>query len=157
MDIPASIQQVVDKANALKAEMKTIGVESFKEMLTGIFSRHPTLMSLRWSQYTPHFNDGDPCTFNVNDIEAEFIAGTLLAKKFDKSKDWPTEDESAQEGEFYVSWNFSKQHADLSKEIGEIGNVFSTVEDLMLTVFGDGVQVTVTRDGEIEIEDYDHD
>ena len=25
--------------------------------------------SVRWSQYTPYFNDGDACVFGVNDFE----------------------------------------------------------------------------------------
>ena len=31
----------------------------------------PEIAALRWRQYTPYFNDGEPCTFSVNDLYAK--------------------------------------------------------------------------------------
>ena len=28
----------------------------------------PALKAIRWNQYTPYFNDGDPCTFSVGEV-----------------------------------------------------------------------------------------
>lgn len=156
MNIPAPIQKVIEKAEALKAEVKSVGIESFKEMLRDFFEKHPNVVSIRWAQYTPHFNDGDPCVFSVNEPEVEVLAGTLLAKK-DPQRGWPEEDQFAQEGEYNDGWTFRTELPQLNDSVQEIYRVFQDIEDVMLAVFGDGVQVTVSREGEIEIDDYDHD
>ena len=32
-----------------------------KTAFRAVFERHPNVRSLTWTQYTPYFNDGDPC------------------------------------------------------------------------------------------------
>jgi hypothetical protein len=38
----------------------------FTEMVAELFAENPTLMSFSWTQYTPYFNDGEPCEFGCN-------------------------------------------------------------------------------------------
>ena len=48
----------------LEEEAKAVVFEEFKK----IFVKYPHLTAIKWSQYTPYFNDGDECTFGVNDF-----------------------------------------------------------------------------------------
>jgi hypothetical protein len=52
-------------ANARK-EMETTAKNAFTEMSAELFEQNPTLQSFSWTQYTPYFNDGDPCVFRCN-------------------------------------------------------------------------------------------
>jgi hypothetical protein len=38
----------------------------FNQAVKLIFKTHPELESFSWSQYTPHWNDGDECTFSTH-------------------------------------------------------------------------------------------
>ena len=50
-------------------EMKRHLIESFRqslnEMASNIFIAIPSLKTIHWHQFTPYFNDGDECIFNV--------------------------------------------------------------------------------------------
>ena len=155
MDIPKPLQKVIDKAAELNAEVKAVGLESFKELLKGFFAAHPIVVRLRWTQSTSHFNDGDPRTFSGNEPEVEVLDKILLAKR--KPNGYPDEDQYSVKGEFVDAWSIKGEHKDLAASLDEIHVLFQRIEDVMNAVFGDGVEVTVTRDGEIDIDDYDHD
>ena len=34
-------------------------------------TKHPEVLSLRWEQFTPHFNDGEECVFRVHEIQVK--------------------------------------------------------------------------------------
>jgi hypothetical protein len=156
VNIPAPIQNVIEKTKALEAEIKTVGKDSMKELFVEFFKQFPDVKALRWTQYTPHFNDGEPCVFNVNvdDIEVQLNEGVLIAKA--GSKHWVEKDEVADGEEFVGTWGLYSQ-PEIADSVGKIGGVFGTIESAMDAVFGDGVQVTVSSNGEIDVEDYDHD
>ena len=86
MKIPAPIQNVIEKTKALEEEIKTVGKDSMKELFVEFFKQFPDVKALRWTQYTPQFNDGEPCVFNVNDIEVQLNEGVLIAKA--RTKSW---------------------------------------------------------------------
>lgn len=155
--LPEPIQKVLDKTRELQEEIKSVGQSSIKEVFVSLFEQFPQIQSIRWTQYTPHFNDGEPCTFNVNDPEVSFEAGTLLAKKHERRGEYPDADETADEDEYYDTWGFSVQQKDVSEAVGGLYTVMQEIEQVMQAIFGDGSQITVTRNGEIEVEDYDHD
>jgi hypothetical protein len=46
------------------------GEDALKEAFKELFDKHPRLESVTWVQYTPYFNDGDPCYFSVHDFDA---------------------------------------------------------------------------------------
>lgn len=52
------------------------GEEKFIEMLDAVFAADPEVTALGWTQYTPGFNDGDPCTFDVH-CESLVILGEI--------------------------------------------------------------------------------
>lgn len=154
------------------------GQEIMKEAIEAFFKANPKVTGVAWSQYTPHFNDGDPCVFGVN--EPGFSVSEV-----DKS-DFPAHGDDG-EGGFYGSYGFSLydlkdpyyvgkdwavKHNEAVKEamakarvgadtFADAAKSFrATVgvagDDLFLAAFGDHVKVLVTPD-DITVEEYDHD
>lgn len=154
MKIPQSIQNVIDKEKELKHEIRKVGKDAIKDVLNGLFATYPYLLGVRWTQYTPHFNDGDPCVFSVNEPEVCIKEGMLIAKGHPE-RQWGKEDEFSS-GDYHNQYDI-RDLKDLLGSLHELKQLFSDIEGAMLSVFGDGNRVTVTRDGSVEIEEYDHD
>ena len=51
---------------AAKAEVDKIRPNEVLELLTAAFDANPRVKGYVWYQYTPYFNDGEPCTFGVH-------------------------------------------------------------------------------------------
>ena len=73
MDFMKKIQHKNDEMNkklaALKAEMQRESKELMKEAFKEFFSKYGEVVEcIFWTQYTPYFNDGEACTFSVNEV-----------------------------------------------------------------------------------------
>jgi hypothetical protein len=108
------------------------------------FDKHGAeVASLRWSQYTPYFNDGEACVFGVNDIRI-VLADT---PESDDDDDW-------EEGES-IPWRESERllrHVDALA----IGSFLDENPEIAEASYGDHVEVVVTKNG-VEVEEYCHD
>lgn len=114
----------------LDAKIKAEGMVAVKAFLKEFFEKRPEVYGIKWAQYTPYFNDGDPCVFRIGSV------GVYLTKEeFDEP------DNSIYNFEVYG-------------EEPEIS--LNQAEDILQSVFGDHTQVSVTRD-EITTEEYEHD
>lgn len=212
------LKQVTGELEAAKARMrefaKSEGRSAVHAAFQELFAKYPRIGAVRWTQYTPHFNDGEPCVFSVHDPEflrAELIAeglevelkvrGASEGRVAEFVQSFPgvigfqsegtdgdeftcvvtmssdmrpqlmqalaiggfavlslqqieSDDDDDDEDDF--DWNIDDEKygigsSDAFDEMwGEIG------DDILEEIFGDGVQVTVTRD-EIEVVDYKHD
>jgi hypothetical protein len=117
----------------LRAQMKIEAEAMLKEEAIKIFEKYPQLESIAWQQYTPYFNDGDPCRFHANTDEM-MVNGEWIW-------DWPETKENEWVG---------PAHAMASELIGALS--YEELEDL----FGDHAEVYMTRDG-FEVSGCDHD
>ncbi len=150
--------------------------ESMKADFEAFFAATPLVHAITWTQYTPHFNDGDPCTFSVNepdfqnheDFELEPAGGYGDGGSFPSK---PSEyvyagaaDPADRHHDHYV-----KEIADYEESIQQDGYVQtveniremskfigSIPEEVMNAAFGDGVKVVATRDG-FEVDEHSHD
>jgi hypothetical protein len=59
------------KVQELKDQLKVTGEKFMVENFKTIFEKYPKLQSVRWTAYTPWFNDGEPCTYSSNHEWAE--------------------------------------------------------------------------------------
>lgn len=121
-----------DTIKSLEKEMKKMGGEAFYNELKPLFEKYPEVKFVNWTQYTPHFNDGDECTFSVN------IYDVLYAYDQD----------SEDLDDVKISDKAEAEFEELLEGIDE--QVFKIV-------FGDHVKVTIQRDGKVEVDDYEHD
>lgn len=147
-----SVESVVETINALVADWEvqksafmTKLRDQFKPLFLEFFAANPNITSVVWSQYTPYFNDGEPCVFGVH------------GPRFDLGEDSDLTD----------LWEFSYRLEDgklpdwCTKEVvetlGKFAESLSQIPDeLYLNMFGDHVEVTATRDG-FQVDEYSHD
>lgn len=130
----------------------------------------PIVHSLRWNQYTPYFNDGEPCVFGV---------GEMYVKLVDDDTDPEETDE--QDG-YLTAWNDAfKQRIGVFKWTNYQAKEYEVVGDAanpelldawlclikefnsgcynhaLLNAYGDHARVTVDpSEDKIYIEFYDH-
>ncbi len=63
-----SISKKTEEFNAMQREYHKKVRDGFKDVIKEFFEAYPNVNTIFWNQYAPGFNDGDPCTFNVNEI-----------------------------------------------------------------------------------------
>ena len=138
----------LEAKKALDAQLTEVAkVELFTPFFTALFKAHPTIKAVIWSQYTPHFNDGDPCTFRVNEVFATEDAEGA-ADSFNPYDDAIWHEES--------SWD-TNAGTPTSTVSGEVNKFLGPLEDVLHRVFGDGVVVKIMADASVHIEDHCHD
>jgi hypothetical protein len=69
------IENILEKTNEMNKQIEKMRTQykedlqkSFSEIFTEFFNNTPEIKEIFWTQYTPYFNDGEECTFRVNDI-----------------------------------------------------------------------------------------
>jgi len=125
----------------LKQEMSEKFKLELKTAFKAVFAEYPNVTKLTWTQYTPYFNDGDPCVFSVNDLNV-----------YDETCVEGKDENDYQEG-VYVGWGEGAERYPL---LHNVGNCLSQADDLLLEMFGDHCKVTVTPTG-IDVDEYSHD
>lgn len=123
----------------------------------------PTIKAFGWNQYTPYFNDGDPCVFRLDepwfltdadpdpgDVEDhyEFSMDSAHPSLGKREYDWRNKVEQPYEGPDEARYDRVKA---LAKAI-ESG----AFESVLLEAFGDHAEVCVRASG-ITVDTYEHD
>lgn len=142
-------------------------IEDLQPILQAVLD-DPAIIEFGWRQYTPYFNDGEPCTFSVYtpwvrtdqdedaneyDLDLDSSHPSLGEEPYVKVDDperasgwrWEQGPYQGPDEARYLRCR-ALQHA---VEGGEFENV-------LLDAFGDHAAVTVRRDG-IQVEFYEHD
>lgn len=146
-------------------EGKSALVDSFKD----VFNKAPELESIVWTQYTPHFNDGEPCEFSVHEFAATFNV-EVKDQEYKGQKvpgDWNSgsiyEEVTREPGYEFEEFGYGSGEKDedptlrvARMAIKSLNGVKNTCEEIFQAAFGDGVKVTATRNG-FDVDDYDHD
>lgn len=165
-----NIDDLIAEYNKFHEEFKLKAQERFKELFKSYWDLNPKVHAVVWHQYTPYFNDGEPCVFSVGDL------WPLTKENFDKwekegSSSWDAEELSFErdydarkpDGSKY-GWSevpykvpddtWTQEEVIAAMSVKKL-NV-EAMENIFLTMFGDHVMVIATRDG-FEVEDFDHD
>lgn len=129
-------QEILDLQAELQRKLKNDGEKLLKKHFQSYFKRFPDVEAVRWRQYTPYFNDGDPCTFSVHD--------------FSYLKPGETAGYDGDQDGFRSGWDPKELPEYMRSDLPEIP------DEVLLAVFGDHVQVTATPGG-FEVEEYSHD
>lgn len=145
---------LIAEQQALRVKFQTEAQEMFKESLINFFGMNPGVNALRWTQYTPYFNDGDACVFSVGDVYFTNAKGEQL----DDVSSWGEyegDDENVWT-ESYISYLAGKEGVDIAscRFLSEMISS-SEMEDIMYNMFGDHVCVTASREG-IDVTDHHH-
>lgn len=128
-----------EKLNKLKNEIK----ENLQLKLKELQTQHPFIESISWQQYTPYFNDGDPCVFRtyikydniwINNIN---IYGELLNSEpsLSNSEMYIVDDyyENKNLIDEYLSKDlFTKDDMDKFQDIGKLIKKFNNLDNLLV-------------------------
>jgi len=159
---------LIDEQQALRAKFQTEAQAMFKETMKDFFDKNTGITALKWTQYTPYFNDGEPCEFRVNSVTFTNASPEEL-DNVTHYGEYEGEDETVWAAEGISYTLKSKYHVNDAAKIRATGGIdvdscdlidkmiqSSEMEEIMQEMFGDHVQITATRDG-FNVEDYDHD
>lgn len=141
-------------------------IEELQPILQAVLD-DPTIVEFGWRQYTPYFNDGEPCEFGVNgtwvrttadedtdEDELEMWGHRSLGKVI---TEWGDVDPATKRrvvvSETYEGPDRARYDRCKALEGAVEGGAF---EHVLLDAFGDHANITVRRDG-IQVEFYDHD
>lgn len=149
-----------------RAEQKSL--EEFQAILQPVLD-DPTIAWVAWRQYTPYFNDGDPCVFRAQSAQM------ALKEQPDprEEDDYDYYDEFPGYSDTTTKW-FGMRERDahyqrtgaytgpdearfdrclaLSHAIGS-----GSFDDVLLNAFGDHAIITITPKVGIDVETFDHD
>ena len=130
------LDELLAAQEAYNEKLSETGEDALKEAFKEVFEKHPSIYSISWRQYTPYFNDGDPCYFRVGEYEIEYLE--------------EGEGENEEEDKAVAADDRSKAEEDVE-------NLFSSLDDEILeSVLGDHITVEVTAEG-FSVDEYDHD
>jgi hypothetical protein len=155
-----NLQELTNELESFKEKAKAALSETFHTF----FTEFPEVSHVHWTQYTPHFNDGDPCTFSVHDVFTHLTNEGRLSFGLDPI-DEDDDEEDYCEGDLYdIFSGYGDERKYISPRAKEVCEAASALdkgvrglEQFMEGIYGDGVQVTMYRDGTSEIDEYGHD
>lgn len=133
-----SLKELRDRVEQLREQIKEQGSKLLADEAKQIFDKYPLLNSFGWVEYTDYYCDGDPCEFAVH---ADPDYGLEL-NGFN-----PNVDEDEDESDVWWDDNCAK----------EVSKLIYSVDDILESLYGDHVKVTINRDGSSTTEDFsDH-
>jgi hypothetical protein len=125
--------KAIDDYKSKMAELTGEVTKHFSRTIVALMQTGNNIESIRWVQYTPYFNDGETCYFGVYADELDI-----------NDKDYY---------DIFDNLSYSDQTI-----INNITNIIeSTPEEIMQSMYGDHVKITIKRNGDVIIDDYDHD
>lgn len=186
MTSTAEFSALLDKKADLEEQIKIEAKDVFANSAKEIFEKYGDKVGcFKWSQYTPYFNDGDPCEFGKNDVwifnpkdaeneelryeegSEEFYGGfgerNTLNKILYRSKEnpdrittgtWQSKEILADEYEAFENPNYDPEYGEAYTAIHDLCKLID--KDTALALFGDHVEIIVTKDG-VSVEEYSHD
>lgn len=128
----------------VNAEARVALESAFKALLEA----HPIVKSLRWTQYTPYFMDGDPCYFSVKDPYVLWATTEVEDGEDD-------DDDCIDSGGYEYVYSGDRLPSDKREAWDAIKAIFKLPDSIFEAAFGDHQKITVT-DGNINVEEYDH-
>lgn len=166
-------QAMIAEFKAMKKQYHKKAQGMFKKLSKAVFEVCPQIKTIFWQQYIPSFNDGDPCTFTLEDInvsnateeelrehggpgydtfynhETFFVESPMRPNRFAEEKPHV---ESGLES--YRSKYLLAVTAEQNEILNALNDFVASNPDLMEDLFGSNAQIVITRDG-VSSEWYD--
>ena len=152
MTIKAISDEFNDSYNKIYDKLKQKGQEKLKEVFKIFWEANPYVNVVCWSQYTPHFNDGDECVFSIGEVT---ISNLNDKSQFDRLN-WGEYD-----GEDETIWTDLTDGLEdvmyVDKMLNELRHFLysASMKEILKGLFGDHCRVYATREG-FEVQEYDH-
>jgi len=105
----AEYRALVEKKRQLANEIKKDAQSILAEGAKALFEEHPVVGSFGWVQYTPSFNDGEPCEFTKGET---FIFSARELEEGDPDEDHKDYEEGGADFSPYSDRNYETKRLD---------------------------------------------
>lgn len=150
--LPEKLEELSKKTEDLVTDFETKAKELLTQVHKEVFNAYPNLLALRWAQYAPSFNDGDPCDFRTAEV---YIA--TADTKIEEGTDNDSEDSDTYEdtveidgAEYGLVWKYGEKDDGPGTVLGKIHD---QLESVLRSAYGESSQITLFRNGEVEVDD----
>lgn len=167
-DITKTVNEMHTEMSRIEKEFRTKMQALFADATKSFFVECPSVKAIAWNQYTPYWNDGEECTFSVNDVH--FYSGNdkfdvhnydlqaLTYEDLDPVEEieddaWVLDFSSYKNGKEETIANIGQAQFDACVAMN---NIISHNDDIMRALFGDHTLVVITENETIT-EEYEHD
>jgi hypothetical protein len=141
-----TITKLAKEFTKVKEKFKTNAQVAMKKAFKEFFAENPSVMSIYWTQYTPHFNDGDECNFGVHEM---YYSTALIERDGEYIEDREGVHSSygdAPPGGGKTQKNFKA----FTKALNQLP------DEIFQDTFGDHCEIIASREG-FDVEEYSHD
>lgn len=162
-----SMHPLIVELNEQKQKFQKRARTVFSEEFKSFFERFPEVREIVWTQYTPYFNDGDPCTFGVSEPCAKMAPDATLEP--DVVEDLKERNDNDCDNCVITTirdntcskWrpamrSRTQRESDLIDAFEQLSSLVQGMDDLMQDMFGDHIIVRASSNG-FDVEEYDHD
>lgn len=142
-----------------KLELQKESELVFDDFCKQVWEKYPLLESFGWTQYTPYFNDGDTCTFNVNTdylkINGDYAEDSnwFSEKNVTVNGTWNRETRTYEGRVLEDNPDYNQKLVEACNSISNFLTIFDN--DFFYRRFGDHCEINITKNG-FEVEDYEH-
>lgn len=158
------IKILKDEQTALNRKFAMQGKKLIVESIQTFLENNDEFHAVCWTQYAPHFNDGDACEFGINGLMflLKKDVFTRLAREGydslvadDDQYEYDAEDGIFGEGHRY-SLDESAESLRINKKFEDFASNFDGMDLMFLHAFGESQKVSVER-ALVYNEYYEHD
>lgn len=185
MALETMITKLAKAREEYNQKLKELGDSAAQKIAEYLGPLIPPGHTLQWDQYTPYFNDGEPCTFSIHepylvpeDVEPGsslyndgIEIGTAMDRygRPDEEKTYETTDhgnyrlvngqrEYGKKTFTYTEKGFPAIEGYSKETLQQLQDAWRTLpEDMLEKAFGDHARVVITPAGEYEVDECSHD
>lgn len=148
-----SLQEKVEQMSKLESELQKQAYEILIEFAASIFKVNPDIESFGWYQYTPSWNDGEPCYMYFCADMCEISINGVCLDDFEAELEDELEDEEDAERLYNEK---KKEINDVAREISKfLTALYDAMPDFFERKFGSNQRVWITRDLTVHDEWYE--
>jgi hypothetical protein len=134
-----TLSELKTNLESVQDQVRTYGKDALLGAFRDFFEKNPDIAALKWSQYTPYFNDGDSCIFSVHDFSFRMKGNT----------------DDYGDDEFHSTWSPNPVIKAIGNRVKEFRKSV-VCSEIFEVAFGDHVECVATVEG-IEVSEYNHD
>lgn len=155
-ELEQELRIIENKKKEIRASFKNV----LNELLNKAIDNGSEPYGVRWVQYIPSFNDGEPCVFSLGELQFYCSKDFALSNNFctygDKNSDEPLYDDQYYTGFRWWEPPYEDQKIEsLSQSLQKFINFWNSIDNSYFQdVFGTNVRITFAE-GSFTIEDWD--
>jgi hypothetical protein len=162
-------KELLDLKSKYDEKIEKEGKKALKEAFKGVFEKHLCVDKVVFTAYTPYFSDGSENIYSVNEfniifkkpilkklvkLEKEKPTNSYMLSQIEETLEGDSSDVCGNEASGWTDYANDPEVAAAAQAVYDLER--SIPEDVIRSVFGDHIKVTVTK-SKIEVEEYSHD